>query len=188
MRARTSRREARTSRLPTGSRMFSREEDARRRSILFVRRLAAKIAHRRRRRIFECGDRTSLGSSRTEPGYSRIGMVDNADDRRLVPQVHRRPVLLHGLQHDRQGVVEQLLLASRVLGHRGNGTRSRVAGIARHVRNFRRRRRRGLGSRDGSRDGSRERSRAQTERVRINILLCRALWYYYKIPSTLHSI
>jgi len=56
--------------------------------------------------------------STNEIVYLRIGIIDDADDRRLVSQIYRRSLLLHGLQQNREGVVEEVLLAFRVLSHR----------------------------------------------------------------------
>lgn len=105
-------------------------------------------------------------------------MIDDADDRRLVPQVHRRSILLHGLQQDRQAVVNEVLLTLRVLRHRGN--ERETADARSTIRNFVG----GLRSRDGLRNGSRERQCAEVREIeRVALVLeifYRMLEYYYK--------
>lgn len=67
-----------------------------------------------RAQIFEYNDLSNahnFTAQRERDIHLRVGVIDDAVDHRLIPQLHRRSLLLHGLQQDRQGVVEVIFLA-----------------------------------------------------------------------------
>lgn len=59
-----------------------------------------------------------VGAKMKIESYVRVGLFDDAENRRFVSQIYCRSLLLHGLQQNCQAVVEKMSLAFRVHCHR----------------------------------------------------------------------
>lgn len=74
--------------------------------------ITSEFCFQKRQSSRRTGNRSKIAVS-----YVRVGQIDDAEDRSLVPQIDRRTFLLHGFQKNRQAIVKMILLTSG-LGHR----------------------------------------------------------------------